>query len=219
MLSDTSEKIFYFVSCVSAGDKIKYFFMKQNKEKESRISNEILKWLLTYNHENWIFIWKVNRKNKTKEWTYAWYLNKKSWYRKITICWTEYQEHRIAWFYHYWKFPVQFIDHINWIKDDNRIINLRDISQRENNRNSRKHKRLYNELPTWVYKRLRKDWTIYAYRTKWNDINWKQKVSRNFNVKKYSWEQTALESAILYRNQKIEELNSSGANYTNRHWL
>jgi len=41
----------------------------------------------------------------------------------------DYQAHRLAWLYEYGNFPKQTIDHINRIKTDNRICNLRDVSQ------------------------------------------------------------------------------------------
>ena len=43
-----------------------------------------------------------------------------------------YLEHRLAWFYVYKKWPEFQIDHINEIKTDNRIQNLRDVCQSKN---------------------------------------------------------------------------------------
>lgn len=49
--------------------------------------------------------------------------------------------HRLAWLLYYKSMPEKNIDHINGIIDDNRIENLRDISQRENCNNQIKHRK------------------------------------------------------------------------------
>lgn len=46
--------------------------------------------------------------------------------------------HRVAWVLHHGRWPNGCIDHINGIKDDNRIENLRDSSKSENARNALK---------------------------------------------------------------------------------
>ena len=46
-----------------------------------------------------------------------------------------YNAHRLAWCYFYGVFPEGKIDHINRIRWDNRIVNLRDVSDLENGRN------------------------------------------------------------------------------------
>jgi hypothetical protein len=51
-----------------------------------------------------------------------------------------YYAHRLAWFYVYKEFPKGMIDHINGLKSDNRIENLRDVSSFENLQNSKLHK-------------------------------------------------------------------------------
>jgi len=45
--------------------------------------------------------------------------------------------HRLAWMCHYGIIPVGDIDHINGNTLDNRIVNLRDVSAAENNKNQR----------------------------------------------------------------------------------
>lgn len=61
----------------------------------------------------------------------------KSGYVVITINRVKYQAHRIIWLYVYGEMPPEFIDHINGIKTDNRICNLRLASRSQNGMNSK----------------------------------------------------------------------------------
>lgn len=62
-------------------------------------------------------------------------------YVQIMIDGENYLAHRLAWFYVYGAWPNKQIDHINRIKTDNRIENLRDVSNSTNQHNNglRKH--------------------------------------------------------------------------------
>ena len=55
-------------------------------------------------------------------------------YYRISILGTRYFAHRVAWFYVYGAWPIK-IDHINHIKTDNRIENLRSVSHHQNMQN------------------------------------------------------------------------------------
>lgn len=44
----------------------------------------------------------------------------------------QFKAHRIAWFLYYGQMPDKTIDHINGIRSDNRIANLRDVTDNEN---------------------------------------------------------------------------------------
>ena len=56
-------------------------------------------------------------------------------YRRITIMGRLYLEHRIVWLYFYGEFPNGQVDHINSVRNDNRIENLRDVNNQENHKN------------------------------------------------------------------------------------
>lgn len=57
----------------------------------------------------------------------------------LTVCvdYKKYLVHRIAWLLHFHGWPVGQIDHINGVRTDNRIDNLREATQLINMRNSR----------------------------------------------------------------------------------
>lgn len=56
-------------------------------------------------------------------------------YVRIWIDGVLYHAHRIAWFYVHMELPTGHIDHINGIKSDNRIDNLRDVDRSVNLQN------------------------------------------------------------------------------------
>lgn len=59
----------------------------------------------------------------------------KEGYLLISVDGRRYKSHRLAWLYVYGAFPLKELDHINQIKDDNRIANLREVTTSENQQN------------------------------------------------------------------------------------
>ena len=61
-------------------------------------------------------------------------------YVMLRVKGNKYLAHRLAWLYMYGYFPSNQIDHRNHIRDDNRIVNLREVTCAENHRNRSKSK-------------------------------------------------------------------------------
>ena len=64
----------------------------------------------------------------------------KDGYLCIKVSNKTYKAHRLAWFKHYGVWPKDQIDHINGIRDDNRINNLRETNNQGNSFNRGPHK-------------------------------------------------------------------------------
>lgn len=106
------------------------------------ITQEYIKSILHYCPITGIFTWLY--RNNGKKWWNAQFSGKisghinKRGYVKIGIGYKTYMAHRLAWLYVYGTFPLNEIDHINGIKNDNSILNLRDVTSQGNKQNLRK---------------------------------------------------------------------------------
>ena len=105
------------------------FFIVRRK----MLTQERLKELLHYDNETGIFIWLIN-KGRTKKGDAAGTV-KNNGYVGIMINRKIYAAHRLAWFYITGEFPKNYIDHKNHIRTDNRFINLREATHKENSQN------------------------------------------------------------------------------------
>jgi hypothetical protein len=94
-----------------------------------------LKKLLDYNPDTGIFTW-TNPKKKTNIGKIAGCFDSAG-YVIIRINKKSYKAHRLAWLYNYGKFPNSLLDHINGIKNDNKLCNLRECTNIENQFNTK----------------------------------------------------------------------------------
>jgi len=77
---------------------------------------------------------------KNRKWApkgFAGNFDKSRGYIRLRIKRKLYSAHRLAWLYFYCHYPKNQIDHINGIRTDNRIENLRDVTHQENHRNEK----------------------------------------------------------------------------------
>jgi hypothetical protein len=86
--------------------------------------------LLHYNQDNGIFTW-INPVRKTMVNAIAGTMSHEG-YIVIKINKKIYRAHRLAWLYVYGEFPLSILDHVNGIKNDNRISNLRNSTFQQN---------------------------------------------------------------------------------------
>ena len=89
--------------------------------------------LLEYDPLTGLIRWKDKRKKKFTDW-FAGY-DKANGYQEICICGVTVLVHRLAWAFVYGEHPSGSIDHINGNSSDNRIVNLRSVTDLENNQN------------------------------------------------------------------------------------
>jgi hypothetical protein len=119
------------------------------------ITQEYLKEILDYNPETGIFTWKI-KKNGTKGInSIAGHIDKKGYFR-IKINSISHKAHRLAWLYVYGNTPKGQIDHVNGVKHDNKISNLRIVSNRENCQNRIEHRQ--GKLVGCYYNKRDKKW-------------------------------------------------------------
>jgi hypothetical protein len=89
-----------------------------------------VKELLLYDADTGYFTWRINVGNRKSN-SVAGSLCKKG-YLDISVDGKNYRAHRLAWLYINGHFPIGVIDHINGNKADNRLVNLRDVTNAKN---------------------------------------------------------------------------------------
>lgn len=101
---------------------------------------EKVKDLLAYDAETGLLCWKVNMTSRARAGQIAGCIGGRG-YRLIGIDGMLYTAHHLAWFLHHGRQASEFLDHINRVRDDNRIVNLREASHRDNMNNVSLQKR------------------------------------------------------------------------------
>ena len=111
---------------------------------------EELRQLLHYAPETGVFTWKErardfcgddrirNSWNARYAGQPAFTMSEHQGYKVSRVLTASFKAHRVAWAMHYGAWPVEFIDHINGQRDDNRIVNLRLATKSENAMNRKR---------------------------------------------------------------------------------
>lgn len=103
------------------------------------MNQDYIKKLFTY--ENGALLWNSKRPHTLiKKGDIAGHLNKISGYVEIRLLNKNWKAHRLIWLYFYGNLPKGSLDHINGIRNDNRIENLRLATTRENGQNRKEHR-------------------------------------------------------------------------------
>ena len=92
-----------------------------------------------FNYKDGNLLWKVRKAKSTKIGDIAGCTNDRG-YSVIQVDRKLYQTHRLIWLWHHGYLPEGGLDHTNRIRDDNRIENLREVSNQCNVRNTGNYK-------------------------------------------------------------------------------
>lgn len=92
--------------------------------------------VLEYEPETGVFRWKTDQGRAVRG-ALAGHVHK-SGYRQIKVNKKLYMAHRLAWVLVHGEAPSDELDHINGVRDDNRIANLREVSRSLNMENIRR---------------------------------------------------------------------------------
>ena len=80
-------------------------------------------------------------------------------YVYVSLLGTNYVGHRLAWFLHHGECPARMqIDHINGIRHDNRLRNLRLVTAKKNARNSKKRRDNTSGVTGVGWDKARRNW-------------------------------------------------------------
>ena len=152
-----------------------------------------LKELLNYNQDTGIFTWISPPKN------HAGLLGKTAGtltpsrgktYVCIGIDGVIFRAHRLAWLYVYGKMPEKNIDHMNGIELDNRIFNLRDVSQLSNSQNH--NKKAGKRNPVGVRKVPN------------GGVNWEARITSNGETTHIGTFETKENAVNAYKNARLK---------------
>lgn len=105
-----------------------------------KLTSGELRRLLTYNANTGVFTWNTRVSQRCRIGDTATGRVTSGGYIQITISGRVYVAHRLAWLYVYGEWPDDELDHVNGNRSDNRIVNLRPATRKQNMENKRLYK-------------------------------------------------------------------------------
>lgn len=122
--------------------------MANPRPRERDISAQRLRELFLYEDDSGILRHRTNKKGRAIEGSVAGHIRKNG-YVMVKADSGIFRAHRVIWAIVYGEWPKMWLDHINGIRSDNRISNLREVSPSENNHNFPVHRsgRLVGAIP------------------------------------------------------------------------
>jgi hypothetical protein len=185
-------------------------------KKELALALEQVNEILELRLPESVFYWRFGNGRAVKAESKAGTLHKKG-YTQIKINGNRFMAHRLVWFVTYGKFPDNFIDHIDGNPSNNKIENLRDVTQKVNGQNQKKPDRLDADLPTGVCVGNRNKFgEAIGYYATWRDMSGEY-CNAYFGIKEWHNLEAALAAAVARREFEVANLMSQGAAYTERH--
>ena len=102
------------------------------------LTAEYLRSVLHYDPDTGIFTWKVGSANRVKVGDVAGSTGVNG-YLQIKLQSRKHKAHRLAWLHFHGVWPKDQIDHVNRNRSDNRLVNLRDVTNKQNLQNAGKY--------------------------------------------------------------------------------
>jgi len=104
------------------------------------MTQAILKEHMNYDPMTGHLTWRIKHCSKVVPGGRVGSLSKRDGHIAVNFMGSVYRAHRLIWLWWYGEHPKNHIDHINHIETDNRICNLRSVTQQENNLNQPKRR-------------------------------------------------------------------------------
>lgn len=108
------------------------------RDFESGLTADRLRDVLRYSPETGLFHWRVMCSARRPAEMLAGDKKKDSGYVLIGVDCVRYRAHRLAWLYMTGQWPALQVDHIDGDRSNNRWVNLREATQRQNSANMRR---------------------------------------------------------------------------------